>query len=80
MAARVVAGEISRADETTFGMPIDGRSQLKPAQPPDFLGNNAIGFKVAETVERLIAPQSLGAAAFAIRTGVKSVDDVTSKT
>jgi hypothetical protein len=75
MAARVAAGEISSHDETTFGMPIDGRSQLKPAQPPDFLGNNAIGFKVTDTVERLISPQGLGTAAFAIRTGVKSVDN-----
>lgn len=75
MAARVSAGKISRYDQTTFGMPIDGRSQLKPPQPLDFLGNNAIGFKVADTVERLIAPQNLGTAAFAIRTGVKSVDD-----
>jgi len=75
MAARVAAGEISKHDETTFGMPIDGRSQLKPAQPPDYLGNNAIGFKIADTVETLIAPHNLGAAAFAIRTGVKSVND-----
>jgi hypothetical protein len=75
MAARVAAGEISKHDETTFGMPIDGRSQLKPAQPPDYMGNNAIGFKVANTVESLIAPESLGTAAFAIRTGVKSVDN-----
>jgi hypothetical protein len=39
------------------------------------MGNNAIGFKVAETVERIIAPDGLGAAAFAIRRGVKSVDN-----
>jgi hypothetical protein len=75
MAARVAAGEISRNEETTFGMPIDGRSQLKPAQPPDFMGNNAIGFKVTETVERLVAPEGLGIAASTIRTGVKSVDN-----
>ena len=75
MAARVAAGEISKSDSTTFGMPIDGRSQLSPPQPADFMGNNAIGFKIGESVEKLIAPESLGAAAFAIRTGVKSVDD-----
>lgn len=75
MATRVSAGEISKHDETTSGMPIDGRSQLKPTQPPEFLGNNAIGFKVADSVENLIAPRSLRIAAFTIRTGVKSVDD-----
>jgi len=75
MAARVATGEISQDDITTFGMPIDGRGQLRPKQPADFMGNNAIGFKVSETVSRLIAPESLGLAAFAIRAGVKSVDD-----
>jgi len=81
MAARVAAGEISRNESTTFGMPVDGRSQLKPPQPADYMGNNAIGFKVGESVEMLIAPENgLGAAAFAIRTGVKSVDDTYVKT
>jgi hypothetical protein len=72
MAARVAAGEISIHDLTTFGMPIDGRSRLK--QPADYMGNNAIVFKVGETVERLIAPEYLGTAAYAIRAGVKAVD------
>jgi hypothetical protein len=75
MAARVTGGEINTHDETTFKMPIEGRSQLKPAQPPDYMGNNAIGFKVANTVESLIAPESLGTAAFAIQTGLKSVNN-----
>ena len=76
MAARVAAGEISKDENTTFGMPIDGRSQLSPKQPVDWIGNNAIGFKVGETVARLInAETGLGLAAFAIRAGVKSVDD-----
>jgi len=70
----VAAGEISRHDEITYGMPVDGRSQLEPPQSSDFLGNNAIGYKTADTVERLTAPHSLGAAAFAIRTAVESVD------
>jgi hypothetical protein len=71
----LAVGEIGKHSETTFRMPIDGRSQLKPAQPPDYVGNNAIGFKVTEAIERLIAPEGLGAAAFAIRTGFKSVDN-----
>lgn len=76
MAARLKAGIITASDASTFGMPIDGRSQLSPPLPTDFLGNLAIRFKVGESVKKSTAPENLRAAAFQIRAGVKSVDDV----
>ncbi|MCJ1473365.1 hypothetical protein MMC13_002016 [Lambiella insularis] len=75
MAARLQTGAIAASATTTFGMPIDGRSQLTPPLPADFLGNIAVCFKVGATVRELVAAESLGAAAFQIRAGVRSVDD-----
>ena len=75
MAARLKAGIITASHTSTFGMSIDGRSQLSPPLPADFLGNLAVCFKVDESVQKLIASEILGAAAFQIRGGVKSVDD-----
>lgn len=75
MAARLKVGTIAPSDTATFGMPIDGRPQLSPPLPADFLGNLAVCFKIGESVQHLIAPSNLGAAAFQIRAGVKSVND-----
>ncbi len=75
MAARLEVGAIAPSDTTTFGMPIDGRTQLSPPLPADFLGNLAVCFKIGESVQNLVAPERLGAAAFQIHAGVKSVDD-----
>jgi hypothetical protein len=75
MAARLKVGAIAPSDTTTFGMPIDGRTQLFPPLPADFLGNLAVCFKIGESVQNLVAPEHLGAAAFQIHAGVKSVDD-----
>ena len=80
MAARLKAGIITTSDASNFRMPIDGRAQLSPPLPADFLGNLAVYFKVGESVQELIAPENLGAAAFQIRAGVKSVDDTYLKT
>ncbi|KAK3171121.1 hypothetical protein OEA41_003205 [Lepraria neglecta] len=75
IAARLKASIITTTDASTFGMPIDGRSQLSPPLPADFLRNLAVCFKVGESVQELIPPENLGAAGFQIRSGVKSVDD-----
>jgi hypothetical protein len=75
MAARLKVGAIAPSDTPTFGMPIDGRTQLFLPLPADFLGNLAVCFKIGESVQTLVAPEHLGAAAFQIRAGVKSVDD-----
>ena len=75
MAARLKAGIITTSAASNFGMSIDGRSQLSPPLPADFLGDLAVCFKVGESAQELIAPGNLGAAAFQIRSGVKSVDD-----
>ena len=76
MAARLKAGIVTASDASTFGKPIDGRSQLSTPLPIDFLGNLAVRFKVGESVQKLTAPENLRAAAFQIRAGVKSVDDI----
>lgn len=75
MAARLKLGAIAPSDTTTFSMPIDGCTQLFPSLPSDFLGNLAVCFKIGESVQNLVAPERLGAAAFQIHAGVKSVDD-----
>lgn len=39
------------------------------------MGNFAVGFKLSESTQHLIAPENLGAAAFQVHAGIKSVDD-----